>query len=192
MLKPARLFLIMALAALLGLFAFGISSFTATAAPSMQQVAKHQANPPDPVTTDVSQIQRYHAQLMVAAAHAQLVADLNAAYQAFQAAYAQQAAQQHQYVAPVRQSSSYSAPSGGNAAIWACIVQHESGGDPTAMNASGAAGLYQFMPGTWQSASGMGGSAADYSAAQQTQAAYSYEAANGWSAWYGDGCTPGG
>jgi hypothetical protein len=31
----------------------------------------------------------------------------------------------------------------------ACIVAHESQGDPSARNRSGAAGLGQFLPGTW-------------------------------------------
>lgn len=82
-------------------------------------------------------------------------------------------------------------PSGSNASIWACIIQHESGGNPTVYNhsGSGASGLYQFMPGTWGGYDGYA-NAADAPASVQTQYAYAYEAKNGWSAWRGDGCTP--
>lgn len=53
-----------------------------------------------------------------------------------------------------------------------CIIAHESGGNPKAHNPSGASGLYQFMPGTWHSITGLPGNAADYSVAIQTAAFY--------------------
>jgi hypothetical protein len=94
---------------------------------------------------------------------------------------------------PTQGSSSAEAPG----AIWACIIQHESGGDPTAYNgSSGAAGLYQFELGTWLSSSiiaitgGYPGGASTAPASVQTAAAESYQAQNGWGAWRGDGCTP--
>lgn len=41
-------------------------------------------------------------------------------------------------------------PPSGWGAFAACVEQRESGGSPTALNASGAAGLFQFMP-AWRS-----------------------------------------
>jgi len=87
-----------------------------------------------------------------------------------------------------------------NQSIWNCIVQHESGGDPTVMNSqgSGAAGLFQFELGTWLSSSIISitgaypGGANTAPASVQWAAAEQYEALNGWRAWSGDGCTPDG
>lgn len=74
--------------------------------------------------------------------------------------------------------------------IWACIIRHESGGNPKAVNPrSGASGLVQFEPATWH-AMGMSGEAADYPASVQMAVAYRLQAKAGWSPWIGDGCTP--
>lgn len=74
--------------------------------------------------------------------------------------------------------------------IWACIVFHESRGNPTAVNPrSGASGLVGFLDSTWH-AMGMTGKASQYPAATQMAVAYRLEAKAGWSPWRGDGCTP--
>jgi soluble lytic murein transglycosylase-like protein len=80
-----------------------------------------------------------------------------------------------------------------NSAIWNCIIERESGGNPTIYNesGSGASGLVQFMPGTWGGYDGYA-NAADAPAAVQMQRAYQVEAEDGWSPWRGDGCTPDG
>lgn len=102
-------------------------------------------------------------------------------------------------VAPLPPPAAPAAPQGGDAGIWACIIGHESGGNPGAVNpTSGAAGLFQFELGTWLSPSissitgAYPGGAATAPASVQWAAAESYEAQNGWSAWRGDGCTPDG
>jgi hypothetical protein len=93
-------------------------------------------------------------------------------------------------------SSTYStqslAPSG-DSAIWSCIIAHESGGDPTAVNpSSGDSGLFQFNDGTWAANGGSayGPKAMDATPAEQWQIAEATQAADGWSPWVGDGCTP--
>jgi hypothetical protein len=77
---------------------------------------------------------------------------------------------------------------GGLPPIFNCIIQHESGGNPQAVNPrSGAAGLFQFMPSTWHSL-GYSGSAADYPASVQYEAARRLYASSGTRPWAGDGC----
>jgi hypothetical protein len=89
---------------------------------------------------------------------------------------------------PVRASQSVRRVQVAGGSKWACIVSHESGGNPGAVNrSSGAAGLYQFMPATWHSL-GYSGSAASYPASVQTAAALRLQAMYGWSPWAGDGC----
>lgn len=57
--------------------------------------------------------------------------------------------------APVQQAQVTSAgnvSTGGMSAFEACVISHESGGNPQAVNASsGAGGLFQFLPSTWAS-----------------------------------------
>lgn len=80
--------------------------------------------------------------------------------------------------------------SGSDTAIWGCIIQHESGGDPTAVNpSSGAGGLFQFEPATWQSNGGTG-LPEDASVSEQWSIAEATQAKDGWYPWVGDGCTP--
>jgi LysM repeat protein len=87
--------------------------------------------------------------------------------------------------APV-QSSSYSGAPG---SFQACVIQAESGGNASAVNpSSGAGGLYQFLPSTWQ-ALGHSGLPQDASVAEQNAAFAQEYAQSGTSAWgpY-DGC----
>jgi SLT domain-containing protein len=88
--------------------------------------------------------------------------------------------------APRQAAQSYSG--GGLPAIFQCIIQHESGGNPRAVNpGSGAAGLFQFLPSTWHSL-GYSGSAANYPPSVQYQAAAKLYAQSGTRPWAGDGC----
>jgi hypothetical protein len=66
-----------------------------------------------------------------------------------------------------------------NTADWACIREHESG-DNYSEHGGGA---YQFEPGTWQSLTGLPGSAEEYSPAQQDAAALRLYAERGWEPW---------
>ena len=71
---------------------------------------------------------------------------------------------------------------------WGCIIQHESGGNPRAVNASsGAGGLFQFLPSSWIL---YGGSGLPQNATVQEQwrIANNAYARSGFSPWRGDGC----
>ena len=79
-------------------------------------------------------------------------------------------------------------------AVFHCIAyEHESGGDPTAVNpTSGDSGLYQFAAGTWQAvierAHGVGfpAQALDATVAQQDTVAYWAWQQDGFNPWNGD------
>jgi resuscitation-promoting factor RpfC len=79
--------------------------------------------------------------------------------------------------------------SGAPGSFQACVIQAESGGDPTAVNpTSGAGGLYQFLPSTWQ-ALGFSGLPENASVAEQNAAFAKEYAESGTSAWAAyDGC----
>ena len=70
-----------------------------------------------------------------------------------------------------------------------CVITRESGGNPSAVNASsGAGGLYGFLPSTWQ-ALGHSGLPENASVAEQNQAFAQEYAQSGGSAWSAyDGC----
>ncbi len=78
------------------------------------------------------------------------------------------------------------APAGGvsdatstNTPDWACIRQHESGGNYSVGNG----GAYQFENGTWTSVTGLPGPAESYPAATQDAAALRLFAQRGWAPW---------
>jgi soluble lytic murein transglycosylase-like protein len=69
-----------------------------------------------------------------------------------------------------------------------CVIARESGGDASAVNpASGAGGLYGFLPSTWASL-GYSGLPEDASVAVQTQAFDKLYAEAGTTPWSSDGC----
>lgn len=76
------------------------------------------------------------------------------------------------------------------ASFQGCVIYAESRGDATAQNpTSTASGLYGFLDSTWQTVTGLPGSASEYSAAQQTAAFERLYAEVGTSAWAPfDGC----
>lgn len=90
--------------------------------------------------------------------------------------------------APAEASSSASY-SGAPGSFQSCVIQAESGGDPSAVNAaSGAGGLYGFLPSTWQ-ALGFSGLPENASVAEQNAAFAKEYAQSGTSAWSAyDGC----
>jgi LysM repeat protein len=79
--------------------------------------------------------------------------------------------------------------SGASGSFQSCVIQAESGGDAGAVNAaSGAGGLYGFLPSTWQ-ALGFSGLPEDASVAEQNAAFAKEYAAGGTGAWAPyDGC----
>ena len=66
-----------------------------------------------------------------------------------------------------------------NTANWACIRQHESGGN----YAVGNGGAYQFEFGTWNRLTGLPSPAQDYPAAVQDAAALKLYSQRGWEPW---------
>jgi len=86
--------------------------------------------------------------------------------------------------APAQQAS-YS----GSGGFQSCVIQRESGGNPSAVNASsGAGGLYGFLPSTWQSL-GHSGLPENASVAEQNAAFAQEYAQSGGAAWSAyDGC----
>jgi len=91
--------------------------------------------------------------------------------------------------APAPVASSGIAGAGGMSAFQTCVIQRESGGNPSAVNpSSGAGGLYQFLPSTWQ-ALGHSGLPENASVAEQNQAFQQQYAQSGTAAWAPyDGC----
>lgn len=87
--------------------------------------------------------------------------------------------------APAPAQASYS----GSGGFQSCVIQAESGGNASAVNpSSGAGGLYQFLPSTWQSL-GYSGLPQDASVATQNAAFAKEYAQSGGSAWSAyDGC----
>jgi nucleoid-associated protein YgaU len=90
-----------------------------------------------------------------------------------------------QHATPVAASSGSGAPG----SFQSCVITRESGGNPSAVNASsGAGGLYGFLPSTWQ-ALGHSGLPENASVAEQNQAFQQEYAQSGGSAWSAyDGC----
>jgi resuscitation-promoting factor RpfC len=77
----------------------------------------------------------------------------------------------------------------GSGGFQSCVIQAESGGDASAVNASsGAGGLYGFLPSTWHSL-GYSGAPQDASVSEQNAAFAKEYAQSGGSAWSAyDGC----
>jgi hypothetical protein len=66
--------------------------------------------------------------------------------------------------------------------VWACIAQHESGGNPRAVNPAGYYGLFQFSLAAWASVGGKG-NPIDASPAEQLMRAQMLQARAGWGQW---------
>ena len=86
-------------------------------------------------------------------------------------------------------ASTSTATYSGGSGYQACVIAAESGGNPSAVNASsGAGGLYQFLPSTW-AALGHSGLPQNASVAEQNQAFQQEYAQSGGAAWSPyDGC----
>ncbi len=114
-----------------------------------------------------------------------------AAAAAAAAAQQQRQQRQQQQAATTPTSSggggSYGAPPG---SFQACVIAHESGGNPTAVNpSSGAGGLYQFLPSTWAGLGlGYPGGAQTAPPSVQTEGFFKLYAEAGPAPWAGDGC----
>lgn len=82
------------------------------------------------------------------------------------------------HVPPVSHSYASSGSSGGFTGVWACIAQHESGGNPSTNTGNGYYGGLQFSESTWL-ANGGSGNPANASAAEQQRVAQNVVAASG-------------
>ena len=91
--------------------------------------------------------------------------------------------------APAAAPASSASYSGASGSFQSCVIQAESGGNASAVNASsGAGGLYGFLPSTWQGL-GFSGSPQNASVAEQNAAFAKEYAQSGTSAWCAyDGC----
>jgi nucleoid-associated protein YgaU len=91
--------------------------------------------------------------------------------------------------APAQAPAQASSYSGAPGSFQACVIQAESGGNASAVNpSSGAGGLYQFLPSTWQ-ALGYSGLPQNASVGEQNAAFAKEYAQSGTSAWAPyDGC----
>ena len=67
--------------------------------------------------------------------------------------------------------------------MWACIAQHESGGNPATNTGNGYYGAFQDTIGSWQAAGGGPGLPSDYSYAEQLAVNQRIQAQQGWGAW---------
>jgi LysM repeat protein len=78
------------------------------------------------------------------------------------------------------QQTSYGSynPSG----VWACIAQHESGGNPGENTGNGYYGMFQFSMSSWEAAGGQGNPAAA-PAAEQLAVAQRLQSSSGWGNW---------
>jgi LysM repeat protein len=81
-------------------------------------------------------------------------------------------------VRPVVRSYSSSYSGGGFTGVWACIAQHESGGNPGENTGNGYYGGLQFSVSTWH-ANGGSGNPADASVGEQQRVAETVVAASG-------------
>lgn len=67
--------------------------------------------------------------------------------------------------------------------VWACIAEHESGGNPAENTGNGYYGAFQFAISSWEAAGGGPGLPSDYPYAYQLTVAEQLQRMQGWSAW---------
>jgi LysM repeat protein len=71
----------------------------------------------------------------------------------------------------------------GGSGVWACIAQHESGGNAATNTGNGYYGAFQDTIGSWQAAGGGPGLPSNYSYAEQLAVNQRIQAQQGWGAW---------
>jgi Transglycosylase-like domain len=96
-------------------------------------------------------------------------------------------AAQHQARQAHRTPSATSAPAQPSGAtpsgVWACIAQHESGGNPAANTGNGFYGAFQFTVASWQAVGGPSGLPSSYPLSVQLHYAEVLQARSGWGNW---------
>lgn len=81
--------------------------------------------------------------------------------------------------------TSHTLPSSGadSGGIWACIAQHESGGNSATNTGNGFYGAFQFTLSTWRAAGGGPGLPSEYGYGAQLAIAQRVQQMQGWGAW---------
>jgi hypothetical protein len=67
--------------------------------------------------------------------------------------------------------------------VWACIAQHESGGNPASNSGNGFYGAFQFTLASWQAVGGPPGLPSNYPLSVQLHYAEVLQAQSGWGNW---------
>ena len=67
--------------------------------------------------------------------------------------------------------------------MWACIAQHESGGNPASNSGNGFYGAFQFTLASWQAVGGPPGLPSNYPLSVQLHYAEVLQAQSGWGNW---------
>ena len=67
--------------------------------------------------------------------------------------------------------------------MWACIAQHESGGNPASNSGNGFYGAFQFTLASWQAVGGPPGLPSNYPLSVQLHYAEVLQARSGWGNW---------
>jgi len=71
----------------------------------------------------------------------------------------------------------------GLSGVWACIAEHESGGNPATNTGNGFYGAFQFTLASWQAVGGPPGLPSNYSMGTQLHYAEVLQARSGWGNW---------
>jgi hypothetical protein len=132
-----------------------------------------------------SQVASFYAAINQQQEAAWLTAVHNSQVAAYEQAVAnaqRQAAAAAAAPAPAPAPAPAASSSGGWTGPWACIAQHESGGNPAENTGNGFYGGLQFTMSTWQAYGGTG-NPASASIGEQEAVAQRVLAAQGWGAW---------
>jgi Transglycosylase-like domain len=166
----------------------GVAPAEATPHPAVQLQAKE---------IETARLARQHAAVKAMRAHEARLAARAAARRAAGAAgrrAARRAAHRAAVLAAQRQarnarqapstSPGPAQPSGaGLSGVWACIAQHESGGNSASNTGNGFYGAFQFTLASWQAVGGPPGLPSDYPLSVQLHYAEVLQARSGWGNW---------
>jgi len=107
-------------------------------------------------------------------------------YQARHARQATTSTEEPTQSAPAASSAPAAQPAASGAGlsgVWACIAQHESGGNPATNTGNGFYGAFQFTLASWQAVGGPPGLPSNYPLSVQLHYAEVLQARSGWGNW---------
>jgi LysM repeat protein len=84
---------------------------------------------------------------------------------------------------PAAPAAQPAASGAGLSGVWACIAQHESGGNPATNTGNGFYGAFQFTLASWQAVGGPPGLPSNYPLSVQLHYAEVLQARSGWGNW---------